>query len=130
MIAARLSESVRPRGKSFGQVAPTLAPGDRMLIILSMSEQKHIAMSTTDTIPGPAGNREVRRSALTWISGYLSIEDASGAMARWAETNGYDAIIGIRFEAHPDDDYSGGPDFGAESGTRLRWTIYGTAIGW
>ena len=111
-------------------MAPTPAPSDLILIIASMPEQKHIAMSTTDGIPGPAVNREIRRSALTWISGYLSLEDASGAMARWAETNGYDAVIGIRFEAHPDDDYSGGPDFDRGSGTRLRWTVYGTAISW
>ena len=107
-----------------------MAPRERIHMIASMPEQKHIAMSTTDGIPGSAANREIRRSALTWISGYLSIEDASAAMARWAETNGYDAVIGIRFEAHPDDDYSGGPDFGGGAGTRLRWTVYGTAIGW
>lgn len=111
-------------------MAPRLAPSERILMIASMPEQKHIAMSTTDGIPGPGGNREIRRSALTWISGYLSIEDASGAMARWAEMNGYDAVIGIRFEAHPDDDYGGGPDFGSGPGTRLRWTVYCTAIGW
>jgi type 1 glutamine amidotransferase len=92
--------------------------------------QKNIAMSTTDRIPGPEGNREVQRSVMTWISGYLSLEDAHGAMVRWAESNGYDAVIGIRFAAHPDVDYGGGANYSGGPDSRLRWTMYGTAIGW
>jgi hypothetical protein len=86
--------------------------------------QNSISMSTTDRIPGPEGNQDIQRSEITWISGYLSLEDAYGAMVRWAESNGYDAVIGIRFAAHPDIDYAEGTD------SRLRWTMYGTAIGW
>jgi hypothetical protein len=95
-----------------------------------MPERKNIAMSTTNRIPGPEGNREVQRSAMTWISGYLSLEDACEAMARWAENNGYDAVIGIHFVAHPEIDYAGGPNYGGAADSRLRWTVYGTAIGW
>ncbi len=87
-------------------------------------------MSTTDKIPGPEGKREVQRSTMTWISGYLSLEDAYGAMVRWAENNGYEAVIGIRFLAHPDVDYGGGSNYAGGPDSRLRWTMYGTAIGW
>jgi hypothetical protein len=51
-------------------------------------------------------------------------------MVRWAENNGYDAVIGIRFVAHPDVDYGGGADYTGGPDSRLRWTMYGTAIGW
>jgi hypothetical protein len=95
-----------------------------------MPEHKTIAMSTTDRIPGPAGNREIQRSTVTWISGYISVEDAYKAMVRWTENNGYDAVVGVRFEAHPDCDYGGGPGYSEGTDTRLRWTVYGTAIGW
>jgi uncharacterized protein YbjQ (UPF0145 family) len=95
-----------------------------------MPQQKNVAMSTTDRIPGPEGNREVQRSAMTLVSGYISPEDAREAMARWAENNGFDAVIGIRLVAHPDDDYGGAANYGGGTGSRLRWTVYGTAIGW
>jgi uncharacterized protein YbjQ (UPF0145 family) len=95
-----------------------------------MPQQKTITMSTTDRIPGPEGNREVQRSAMTWNSVYISLEDAHEAMARWAENNGYDAVIGIRFAAHPDEDYTGATSYGGGTDSRLRWTVYGTAIGW
>jgi len=92
--------------------------------------QKTIVMSTTDRIPGPGGNREIQRSEMTWISGYLSLEDAYEAMVRWAESNSYDAVIGIRFVAYPDVDYGGGANYAGGPDSRLRWTMYGTAIGW
>ena len=91
---------------------------------------KTVAMSTTNRIPGPEGNREIQRSAIAWTSGYLSLDDAYGAMARWAESNDYDAVIGIRFVAHPDVDYSGGSNYSDGPDSRLRWTMYGTAIAW
>jgi len=67
---------------------------------------------------------------MAWISGYLSLDDAYNALARRAESNGYDAVIGIRFVAHPDADYSGGGNYTDGPDSRLRWTMYGTAIAW
>jgi hypothetical protein len=112
-----------------GSAENYLPVNDWPVIITAMPQQKTITMSTTDRIPGPEGNREAQRSALTWISGYISLEDAHDAMARWAENNGYDAVIGVRFVAHPDEDYSGTISYGGETNSRLRWTAYGTAIG-
>jgi hypothetical protein len=59
-----------------------LSVNDWPVIITAMPQQKTIVMSTTDRIPGPEGNRETQRSVLTWISGYISLEDAHDAMAR------------------------------------------------
>ena len=44
-------------------------------------------------------------------------------IAGWAMKNNFDAVIGIRIEPHPHASYN-------SLGSSLKWTIYGTAIGW
>ena len=88
-----------------------------------MPEQKHILMCTTEKLPGPEGDREVKRMTVTWSTDHVNIRVARDALADWAMKNNFDAVIGIRIEPHPHASYN-------SVGSGLRWTIYGTAIGW
>ena len=91
-----------------------------------MTEARQILMSTTDQIPERAGSRKVASSEITFVAYRGSVAKAFGALEEWAAENGYDAVIGVRLEAHPH--YSYGGDSPSE--TNLKWTAYGTAIQW
>jgi hypothetical protein len=94
-----------------------------------MAEGKYIESSTTDRLPGANGNKEVQRSVLTWVYGFDSIGEAYGSLIDWVRKNGYDAVVGIRFEAHPHISYSH-LNLAQEYRANVKWAAYGTAIAW
>jgi uncharacterized protein YbjQ (UPF0145 family) len=81
-------------------------------------------MSTTDTIPGE--QRAARESMLTWSGGHKSIQEAYDGLEKWMKSGGWHACVGVRFEAHPKEDYS--VVFTGTDRAWLRWTVYGTAV--
>jgi len=82
-------------------------------------------MTTTDSLP-PAlqAGREINRATILTSRGHHNPGSARDALAEWAQRCNYDAVVGVRLVAtaeilNP-----------AEVLTEVRWTAYGTAIGW
>jgi len=61
---------------------------------------KPIFLSTTDTVPALAG-RAVIRSDVAWSAGAETMQAAHVSLTAWARGNGFDAIVGLRFEIVP-----------------------------
>jgi hypothetical protein len=90
-----------------------------------MTEPKRVQMCTTDRVPNGPPDQQIRRSTFTWSAGLHSVDEAYHSLVEWARKNNYDAVVGIRLEAHPASRYPG-----AGVSQSVRWTIYGTAIAW
>jgi hypothetical protein len=90
-----------------------------------------IPITTADTLPRSlGGDREIKRMELVRRGGYKKMALAEDALKEWVETNGYDAVVGVRFLAVPDV-YARGQSMGSsEISTEIRFIIYGTAIAW
>lgn len=89
-----------------------------------MTDSSSIPITTTDYIPH-LSDRQIRFSQFTWSMGHESVKEAYAALEGTARSNGYDAVVGVRLEAHPNAHYGGRTD-----DTFLTWAIYGTAIVW
>ncbi|HEY2691792.1 MAG TPA: hypothetical protein VGJ50_25385 [Streptosporangiaceae bacterium] len=81
-------------------------------------------MSTTDTLPQGLQGHEITRTNILTSRGHVNPGSARDALADWAYSNGFNAIVGVRLVAIPE---VTAPE---EVTTVVRWAAYGTAIGW
>jgi hypothetical protein len=90
-----------------------------------------IPVTTADTLP-PAfgGNREVKRMHLIKCFNYSTPEKAEESLKEWVRVNGYNAVIGMRFQIYPDVSAPSVMQGSATIRTEFRCIAYGTAIGW
>jgi uncharacterized protein YbjQ (UPF0145 family) len=58
---------------------------------------RYIPTSTTDTIPA-FGHRAVARSSVAWGISEESLAKADRFLTDWARDNGFDAIVGVRYQ--------------------------------
>lgn len=86
--------------------------------------QPVIPMSTTDTLPQGLQGHVINRTNILTSRGHANPGSARDALAEWAYTNGFNAIIGVRIVAIPE---VTAPE---EATTVVKWAAYGTAIGW
>ena len=100
-----------------------------------------IATATTDVVPAFA-HRTVVRSALTWAPDCDSLASAHESLIEWARANGYDAVVGVRFEtsratspgssqvllALMNDQRTVRGDISAGGHDTVRYLAYGTAV--
>ena len=90
-----------------------------------MSEPPVLPMSTTDTLPqGLPKDHVINRSGILTSRGHPNPGTARDALAEWAQTCNYDAVVGVRFVATAERLNPG------EGTTEVKWAAYGTAIGW
>jgi uncharacterized protein YbjQ (UPF0145 family) len=84
-----------------------------------------IPMTTIDSLP-PAlqKGREINRAAILTSKGHPNPGSARDALAEWAQNCNYDAVVGVRLVATSEIVTP------AEVITEVKWTAYGTAIGW
>ncbi len=82
-------------------------------------------MSTTDSLPqGLPPDHVINRATILTSRGHPNPGTARDALAEWAQRCDYDAVVGVRLVAVPE---ILSP---AEILTEVKWTAYGTAIGW
>jgi uncharacterized protein YbjQ (UPF0145 family) len=90
-----------------------------------MSEPPVLPMSTTDALPqGLPKDHVINRSGILTSRGHPNPGTARDALAEWAQTCNYDAVVGVRFVATAERLNPG------EATTEVKWAAYGTAIGW
>ncbi len=87
--------------------------------------QPIIPMSTTDNLPhGLQQDHVATRAAVLTSRGHPNPGAARDGLADWAQRCDFDAVVGVRLVAVPEILTP------AEIITEVKWTAYGTAIGW
>jgi hypothetical protein len=87
--------------------------------------QPVIPMSTTDTLPQALQQvRVINRASILTSHGHPNPGSARNALAEWAQRSNFDAVVGVGFLAIPE---ITAPE---EIRTTVKWTAFGTAIGW
>jgi len=82
-------------------------------------------MTTTDALPEALRqDRVVNRATILTSRGHPNPGSARDGLAEWAQSNGFDALVGVRLLAIPEIVSPG------DTTTEVKWAAYGTAIGW
>lgn len=82
-------------------------------------------MTTCDALPPDLQQgRVINRATILTSRGHPNPHMARDGLAKWAQKNNFDAVIGVRLLATAEK-----PLPGMET-TEVTWAAYGTAIGW